>query len=81
MSYIYTGCHKYVPFARFANRRKYNVQRPEVIVNMTTAILLERLDPAILDGIDYLRRPNKPTLAERYYDKRSNCLLRRDKRE
>ncbi len=47
------------------------MQRPEVIVNMTTAIL-ERLDPAILDGIDYLRRPNKPTLAERYYDKRSN---------
>ncbi len=47
----YTGCHKYVPFARFANRRKYNVQHPEVIVNMTTAIL-ERLDPAILDGID-----------------------------
>jgi hypothetical protein len=21
----YTGCHKYVPFARFANRRKYSV--------------------------------------------------------
>ena len=36
----YTGCHKYVPFARFANRRKCNVQRPEVIINMTTAILL-----------------------------------------
>ncbi len=49
------------------------MQRPEVIVNMTTAIL-ERLDPAILDGIDYLRRPNKPTLAERYYDKRSKSL-------
>ena len=47
------------------------MQRPEVIVNMTTAIL-ERLDPAILGGIDYLRRPNKPTLAESYYDKRSN---------
>jgi hypothetical protein len=53
------------------------VQRPEVIINMTTAILLERLDPAILDGIDYLRRPNKPTLAERYYDKRSNSLWSR----
>ncbi len=47
------------------------MQRPEVFKYMTTAILLERLDPAILDGIDYLRRPNKPTLAERYYDKRS----------
>jgi hypothetical protein len=21
----YSGCHKYVPFARFSNRRKYNV--------------------------------------------------------
>ncbi|MEE9119262.1 MAG: hypothetical protein V3U02_11820 [Calditrichia bacterium] len=35
----YSGCHKYVPFAGFSNRRKYNVERPEIIINMTTAIL------------------------------------------
>jgi hypothetical protein len=48
----YTGCHKYVPFARFPNRRTFRVQRVEVITNMTTAILLERLDQAILAVID-----------------------------
>ena len=44
---VYTGCHKYVPFARFPYRRTYRVQRIEIITNMTTAIL-ERLDQAIL---------------------------------
>jgi hypothetical protein len=48
---VYTGCHKYVPLARFPNRRKYSVQRIEIITNMTTAIL-ERLDQAILAVID-----------------------------
>ena len=43
----YTGCHKYVPFAGFPNRRTSIVQRIEIITNMTTAIL-ERLDQAIL---------------------------------
>ena len=43
----YTGCHKYVPFARFLNRRTFRVQRIEIITSMTTAIL-ERLDQAIL---------------------------------
>jgi len=47
----YTGCHKYVPFARFPNRRSGTVQRIEIITNMTTAIL-ERLDQAILAVID-----------------------------
>ena len=35
----YTGCHKYVPFARSPNRRKCSVLRIEIITNMTTAIL------------------------------------------
>jgi hypothetical protein len=35
----YSGCHKYVPFARIPNRRKYNVYSFEIITNMTTAIL------------------------------------------
>jgi hypothetical protein len=48
----YTGCHKYVPFARFSNRRTGRVQRIEIITNMTTAMLLERLDQAILAVID-----------------------------
>ena len=68
----YTGCHKYVPFARFPNRRKYSAQRIEIITHMTTAMLLERLDQAILEDIDNLRRPNKLPLTERYSDKRSN---------
>jgi len=33
----YSGCHKYIPFARFPNRRKYSVLHPEIITNMTTA--------------------------------------------
>ena len=45
---FYSGCHKYVPFARFPNRRKSSVQRIEIITNMTTAMLLERLVQAIL---------------------------------
>jgi hypothetical protein len=44
----YTGCHKYVPFARFPNRRTSIVHRIEIISNMTTAMLIERLDQAIL---------------------------------
>jgi hypothetical protein len=48
----YTGCHKFVPFARFPNRRTSIAQRIEVITNMTTAMLLERLDQAILAVID-----------------------------
>ena len=44
---FYTGCHKYVPSARFPNRRTFRAQRIEIITNMTTAIL-ERLDQAIL---------------------------------
>ena len=47
----YTGCHKYVPFARFSNRRTCRVQRVEIITNLTTAIL-ERLDQAVLAVID-----------------------------
>jgi hypothetical protein len=43
----YTGCHKYVPFARFPNRRTCCLQRIEIITSMTTA-MLERLDQAIL---------------------------------
>ena len=43
----YTGCHKYVPFAGFPNRRTCKAKRIEVIANMTTAIL-ERLDQATL---------------------------------
>jgi hypothetical protein len=35
----YTGCHKYVPFARFAIRATSRVQRVEIIPNMTTAML------------------------------------------
>jgi hypothetical protein len=49
---IYTGCHKYVPFARFADWRQSSVQQNEIITNMTTAMLLERLDQAILEVID-----------------------------
>ena len=30
----YTGCHKYVPFARFPNRRKCRGQRIEIIANI-----------------------------------------------
>ena len=48
----YTGCHKYVPFAGFPNKRTSSVQRIEIITNMTTAMLLERLDQAILAVID-----------------------------
>jgi hypothetical protein len=44
----YTGCRKFVPFAGFPNRRACRVQRIEIITNMTTAMLLERLDQAIL---------------------------------
>ena len=51
-AYAYTGCHKYVPLARFPNRRTCRVQRVEIITNMTTAMLLERLDQAILSVID-----------------------------
>jgi hypothetical protein len=50
-SQIYTGCHKYVPFARFPNRRTCRVQRVEIITNLTTA-MLERLDQAVLAVID-----------------------------
>jgi hypothetical protein len=35
----YTGCHKYVPFARFPNKRKCRGQRIEILTNMTTAML------------------------------------------
>jgi len=35
----YTGCHKYVPFAGFPNRRTFRVQRIEIITSMTTAML------------------------------------------
>ena len=48
---LYTGCHKYVPFAGVPNGRTLRVQRIELITNMTTAIL-ERLDQAILEVID-----------------------------
>ena len=48
----YSGCHKYVPFARFPNRRTCIVQRVEIITNLTTAMLLERLDQAVLAVID-----------------------------
>jgi hypothetical protein len=47
----YTGCHKYVLFAGFPDRRTCRVQRVENITNMPTAIL-ERLDQAILAVID-----------------------------
>jgi len=47
----YTGCHKYVPFARFPIRGTSRVQRVEIITNMTTAIL-ERLDQALLAVMD-----------------------------
>jgi len=36
---MYSGCNKYVPHARFPNRRKCSVQRIEIITNMTTAML------------------------------------------
>jgi len=35
----YTGCHRYVPFGRFPNRRTCRVQRIKIITNMTTAII------------------------------------------
>jgi hypothetical protein len=34
---IYTGCHKYVPFARFAALRQSSVSQIDIITNMTTA--------------------------------------------
>ena len=38
-SWQYSGCHKYVPFARFPNRKKCSVQRIEIITNMTIALV------------------------------------------
>jgi hypothetical protein len=48
----YTGCHKYVPFARFANKR--NVCKNE-------EKLLERLDQTILDVIDNPEKTQQTT--------------------
>jgi hypothetical protein len=56
----YTGCHKYVPFTRFADWRQSSVQQNEIITNMTTAIL-ERLDQAILEVIDSLKLAQQTT--------------------
>lgn len=36
---IITGCHKYVPFARFADWRQSWVSQTEIIVDMTSAML------------------------------------------
>ena len=51
-AYGYTGCHKYVPFARFSNKR--NVCKNE-------EKLLERLDQAILDVIDNPEKTQQTT--------------------
>jgi hypothetical protein len=51
-SSVYSGCHKYVPFAGFANTG--NVCKNE-------EKLLERLDPAILDLIDNPEKTQQTT--------------------
>jgi hypothetical protein len=51
-AFFYTGCHKYVPFARFANKR--NVCKNE-------EKLLERLDQTILDVIDNPEKTQQTT--------------------
>jgi hypothetical protein len=48
----YIGCHKYVPFARFPNKR--NVCKNE-------EKLLERLDQAILEVIDNPQKTQQTT--------------------
>jgi hypothetical protein len=40
------------------------VQQPEIIINMTTAILLERLDQAILEVIDNPEKTQQTTAIE-----------------
>ncbi len=49
---LYTGCHKYVPFARFPNKR--NVCKNE-------EKLLERLHQAILEVIDNPQKTQQTT--------------------
>jgi hypothetical protein len=58
----YTGCHKYVPFARFSNRRTCRVQRIEIITNMTTAI---NQDSLYLRGSDPLESISKKQIGIR----------------
>jgi hypothetical protein len=51
----YSGCHEYVPFARFPNRREYN----HVCKNEEK--LLERLNQAILEVIDNPEKTQQTT--------------------
>lgn len=39
-SEYYSGCHKYIPIAKFVNKGDGSLQRLEIIINLTTAMLL-----------------------------------------
>jgi len=59
----YTGCHKYVPFARFAKERHYGVSRFEIIIKDDNRYVIRAFGS---DQIGCYRQPGEDPADYRY---------------
>jgi hypothetical protein len=73
---VYSGCHKYVPFAGFPKRRKCNVQHPEIITNMTTALSMTDWQSIVRKRAAVLKRRHQhdSVASRRYFTKHGGIL-------